>query len=108
MITRRQQEILNHLRFREAGETDPARQHCWLEPNRFGGYTLIVPCMTGGWAKSPFNIRAETLYALTSLRLVKVDRKATMPQFPKQTWKSGYPVTITREGRALTTNGTNK
>lgn len=101
MITRRQREILHHLRFREAGETDPARQQCWLEQNRIGGYTLIVPDMTGDWAKSPFNIRKDTLHKLKTMGAVSVGKRDTMPKFPGQHWIPGYPIQLTAKGQAL-------
>ena len=108
MITRRQQEILNHLRFREAGETDSARQVCWLEPTPHGRVALIVPDMTGVWAKSPFNLLWTTLEALADERLIGYGEHGEMPKFYGQRVTHGQKIWLTSKGRALTTNGTNK
>lgn len=101
-LTARQREILRHLRFREAGQTDPTRQVCWLGQLPWNRWLLIVPLMHSEWAPSPFRMKNSTVEELKTQGLIECGPEQELPQhLALSRTMLGSTVRLTNAGRSL-------
>lgn len=80
-LTRRQQTLLNILRFRAAGETDPERLVCWLHDEGRGHWRLIVPSLVIGEWGSVHTWSEGTLRALEAEDLLTRSELLPLPEY---------------------------